>query len=339
MPSEPKSAAELLTKDNDLALSGAKLSDPRRQSTLLSLANAIPVLALTILLAAGITNRITPEEKAPEAPQAPLVTKNPTGFQGQALIIGQNHFDVSATVEALPHLKESGAEVFAMELPEDYQEPILDYLQSQRTTKDREELSQKTHWATQLNLLVVEDTRQKKEQMLKELTGQEHSVTSQEIISGFQEQLPKDTWVGAAKLALGMLEKAHDAGLKVVCIDRHSVEDMLASEHQEENFEARNAIMAGHLAKLTQGHNVVAAVGAAHTGVGNGKSVEAMARKLGVECLSVDTDSKILKDWNPKPYGAEGFSKSDEIAINPTGVTRAFQKLRNPEPQGPDMGM
>jgi len=273
-------------------------------------------------------------------------TQNPTPQRtGKALIVGHNHMRTEELKDALPGLSES-AKIFAMELPENYTIPIQKYLNSQRKEADLVQLTNETIKKTELSPQCQETSRIRKEQTLSEITGTKMHVSPKDILKATEENFSQEPnkWTGTSREALRVMEKAHDCGMKVVCIDMNSVENWGTETLTQKVFEKRNAIMAGNLATLTKEGNVVAGVGAGHTGIGSGKSVEEMARKLGVSCESID----IATHMDPKAITGEPVwlrdiernLPADHQATLPQQIGKTMRTMITPpnmDDDGPDI--
>lgn len=334
-----KSRREIIQEDLRLSVAGLGIKSSARQVSL-SLLKALLIPALVLNLGGNHVIGALPAHLKAEKETRGLSSQADKSTQGSVLVIGQDHFDVKETIKALPEMAKAGAKIFAMELPSDYTKSMQTYLQSPRTQEDRIRLTNETFVKTELSPEVVEYRRDLKERLIESITGVKSPVGAQEIIDTSLTEAAKfpDQWVGTAKLALEMMEKAHDAGMLVVCIDQDSTSMIIQKTENgintmgvDADFAKRNAIMAGNLMRLTQKGNVVAAVGAAHTGMGNGKSVEAMTRKLGVKCISIDTDTPRPNSEVLRKLPTESLAKSDASGKYAREIVEAFQSLVGPK--------
>lgn len=250
---------------------------------------------------------------------------------GKVLIIGQNHYKVGETLKAIRELQKLGAKNFAVELPEDYGPAVTKFLQSKRTPNDKVTLSKETLLHTALDQKVIEAIRVAKQSMYRTLGDKTTIPTTQEIIDQQQKKYGnKDLWTGSFLPMLEMMEKTHDLGMKVVCIDMDDIKQKdlpsIFSPHgQQENVSLRNATMAGNLSKLAKEGNTIAAVGASHTGKGDHTSLNERLKNLGIKCLSIDTP--INEHIDSKIDSSNKYYNSDRMAISPGQIIDAFKEL------------
>jgi hypothetical protein len=320
-----------LKRDLELAQRGVKQNDPRRQTLLRAIPGLLAV-AGAIALQMAEPNIPAPEERIRTEQTAPEGRRS-----GQVLVIGQHHFEVEETNKALGALQKAGAEYFAIELPENFSKAINQYLESPRTEDDKINLTSKTFLEAQLNPVWIEEKRRMRESMLRSMGSNERVDTQTMIDLAFEEFYENpNQWVGAAKVALEMMEKAHDAGLKVVCIDINPIK-LLSGDWEGlsgESFLRRNREMAKNLVKLSgTGKHTIAAVGAAHTGRGNKTSVEETARRLGVPCKSIDTflPREEYKSKIQVINDMESLASADSFALRSSDIVNAFQKMVKPK--------
>lgn len=327
-----KTKGRRILDDIKLSQAGKGLYSPERQESLNLIRKLlIPAIVLSLLIT---PDKAEAKAKTGQAEVTQTQTQTQSKTPGKALIIGQNHYDIEQTLRALPELAKAGAKIFAVELPEDYTQPILEYLRSPRTHEDRIQLTNATWIRTELDPTVVEFRRKLKESMLLDITGQKSEVKTQEIIKDTLARTAKtpNQWRGSAKNALHMIEKAYDANMEIACIDQNSIKLTTRLGNNDivtdMAYTERNGIMAGNLAKLTQRGHVIGAVGAGHTGVGNGKSVEAQARKIGIKCVSIDTE---IPTYSIRKLPTEYLASSDECARFASEIIKSFKKLTKTE--------
>lgn len=330
---DAKTKAEILFQDNELALRGHRLSDPTRQSLLKSLRGGF----LAAMIAASLPS--LPAQAMPPSVSKPTMTvesqETPKADKkGAALLIGQHHYKVEATLEAIPELKKAGADIFTLEQPEDWSGALNDYLKGPRTEADQIKLTQETFLKTELNPRVLELRKSLMEKSLASL-GQVQEVSLAKVTEiayqNYNHGKANEWGGGALNLMLKMAEKAYDSGMKVQCIDFNSVDDTIAYATETELTSAerivkRNQRMAENIARLTKKGNVISQVGANHTGTGDRTSVEEQARSLGVKCLSIDTD--------PTPEegsASNSIQRADQEGTSSQDILKSFKSLISQE--------
>jgi hypothetical protein len=179
-------------------------------------------------------------------------------------LLGVNHFKMDKVDKDLERFQKSGVKTLAVELPKDLQTEVEAYLKSPRTKEDKEALGKA--W---INASITPEGIKQAQKTFEEISGE--GISKEEMKAQMLESADNPmTSNTTIKYLIDTTAKAHDLGLKVVCVDSPLKDNSSSLEHIEKKMEARNSHMANQISELARDSKTAAIVGGAHLESTNG---------------------------------------------------------------------